>query len=146
SRVGVPFTTSTSTPGSFCNASATRAACSRVPPQTGHSRMVTFFIADLLSILMRLHPAGDYYSIAGFKTADSCGCLDLSLAVGRGQVPSHGFAHFGPIDRGVSGRSTLGQKVRAVVVSEQTWCRELILERQHDRSSSIRTGPAVSTK
>jgi len=46
----LPFTTSTSTPGSFRKASATRAACSRVPPQTGHWRMVTFFIADLLSI------------------------------------------------------------------------------------------------
>src|SRR5262245_57699602 len=51
-----PSTTSTSTPGSFRKASATRAACSRVPPQTGHSRMVTFFIADLLSILIRLRP------------------------------------------------------------------------------------------
>ena len=46
----LPFTRSTSTPGSFRKASATRAACSRVPPQTGHWRMVTFFIADLLSI------------------------------------------------------------------------------------------------
>src|SRR5262245_44593542 len=54
----LPFTTSTSTPGSFRKASATRAACSRVPPQTGHWRMVTFFIADLLSILIGLGPLG----------------------------------------------------------------------------------------
>jgi hypothetical protein len=51
-----PSTTSTSTPGSFRKASATRAACSRVPPQTGHSRMVTFFIADLLSTWIHLRP------------------------------------------------------------------------------------------
>jgi hypothetical protein len=48
-----PFTSSTSTPGSFRKASATRAACCLVPPQTGHSRMVTFFIAEPPSILER---------------------------------------------------------------------------------------------
>jgi hypothetical protein len=40
-----PFTTSTSTPGSFRKASAKLAACSRVPAQVGHSRMVIFFMA-----------------------------------------------------------------------------------------------------
>src|SRR5262249_51225393 len=53
-----PFTTSTSTPGSFRNVSAKLAACSRVPAQTGHSRIVTFFISDLPSSLIQLHPLG----------------------------------------------------------------------------------------
>jgi hypothetical protein len=42
----LPLTTSTSTPGSLRNVSAKLAAYSRVPAQTGHSRMVTFFILD----------------------------------------------------------------------------------------------------
>jgi hypothetical protein len=41
-----PFTTCTSTPGSFLKAAAKLAACSRIVPQTGHSRITTFFIAD----------------------------------------------------------------------------------------------------
>jgi hypothetical protein len=41
-----PFTTCTSTPGSFFKAVAKLAACSRIEPQTGHSRITTFFIAD----------------------------------------------------------------------------------------------------
>jgi hypothetical protein len=53
-----PFTTSTSTPGSFRNASAKLAACSRVPAQVGHSRMVIFFITGLPPIMIRLHPLG----------------------------------------------------------------------------------------
>jgi hypothetical protein len=53
-----PFTTSTSTPGSFRNASAKLAAYSRVPAQVGHSRMVIFFITGLPPIRMRLHPRG----------------------------------------------------------------------------------------
>src|SRR5262249_12465302 len=51
-----------------------------------------------------------------------------------------------PIARGVSDRRTLGQQVPSVGVSEQTWRGELVFERQHNRSSSIYTGPAVSTK
>jgi hypothetical protein len=53
-----PFTTSTSTPGSFRNASAKLAACARVPAQVGHSRMVIFFIAGPAPIMIRLHPLG----------------------------------------------------------------------------------------
>jgi hypothetical protein len=41
----LPSTSSTWAPGSFLSASATRAACSRVEAQTGHWRIVTFFIA-----------------------------------------------------------------------------------------------------
>ena len=51
-----PLTTSTSTPGSLRNASAKLAACSRVPAQTGHSRMVTVFMIDLPPFLLRRHP------------------------------------------------------------------------------------------
>ncbi len=40
-----PSTNSTSTPGSFRKAAARPAARSRIPPQTGHWRIVTFFIA-----------------------------------------------------------------------------------------------------
>jgi hypothetical protein len=46
-----PSTSSTSTPDSFRSASATRAACSLVPAHTGHSRIVTFFIAHSPSLL-----------------------------------------------------------------------------------------------
>jgi hypothetical protein len=53
-----PFTTSTSTPGSFRNASAKLAACSRVPAQVGHSRMVIFVMTGLPPIRIRLHPLG----------------------------------------------------------------------------------------
>ncbi len=49
----LPLTTSTSTPGSFRSASATRAACSLVPPHTGHSRIVTFVMALLLTNTFR---------------------------------------------------------------------------------------------
>jgi hypothetical protein len=38
----LPLTSSTSTPGSLRKASAKLAACSLVPPQTGHCRIVTF--------------------------------------------------------------------------------------------------------
>ncbi len=41
----LPSISSTSTPGSFRSASARPAACLLVPPQTGHCRIVTFFIA-----------------------------------------------------------------------------------------------------
>src|SRR5262249_14618439 len=50
------------------------------------------------------------------------------------------------VQGGVSDRRALGQQVRAVVVSEQTWRRELFFEMQHDRSSSIYTRPAAPTK
>jgi hypothetical protein len=40
----LPFTTCTSTPGSFFKAAAKLAAWSRIEPQTGHSRISTFFI------------------------------------------------------------------------------------------------------
>jgi hypothetical protein len=41
-----PLTMCSSTPGSFPKAAAKLAACSRIVPQTGHSRITTFFIAD----------------------------------------------------------------------------------------------------
>jgi hypothetical protein len=53
-----PFTTSTSTPGSFRNASAKLAACSRVPAQVGHSRMVIFFMTGSPPNIIRLRSLG----------------------------------------------------------------------------------------
>ena len=41
-----PLTTSTWVSGSFLSRSATRAACSRMFPQTGHCRITTFFMAS----------------------------------------------------------------------------------------------------
>src|SRR5262249_19596722 len=42
----LPSTSSTWTPGSFLRAAAKLAACSRVPGQTGHWRITTFFMID----------------------------------------------------------------------------------------------------
>jgi hypothetical protein len=39
-----PSTSVTSTPGSCLNAAAKLAACWRIPPQTGHCRITTFFM------------------------------------------------------------------------------------------------------
>jgi hypothetical protein len=93
-----PFTTSTSTPGSFRKASATRAACSRVPPQSGHSRMVTFFIADLPPIfLIRLRAWGTITlsRVSGMRTLAVS--LITALLLGAVKLLCHGLAHFDPI-------------------------------------------------
>src|SRR5262245_44743438 len=100
----LPSTRSTSTPGSFRKASATRAACSRVPPQTGHWRMVTFFIADLLSIFYAFSLRGSCLC-RGFQECRRLRFSYCSPGVGRRQVLCHGFARSGRATRFAADRA-----------------------------------------
>lgn len=76
-----PSTNSTSTPGSFRKAAARPAARSRIPPQTGHWRIVTFFIVHAPNRRSRQDERADAVPVP---------TSNVRLVQRRGSVPSAG--------------------------------------------------------